>query len=63
MILNLVFEMDKSTNDNRTKQCNPTHSPSGPGRDAGYDGNRDKATMDNKSNQQNTNNSASNQRK
>lgn len=44
---------------NRTNQCNPTHTPTGPGHNAGYQGNTGKATMDNKSNQQNPNNSGS----
>lgn len=51
--------MDQAAKDNRTKQLNPTHTPSGPGHTAGYDGNTEKATMDNKSNQQNPNHDAS----
>lgn len=51
--------MDKTTEANRTNQMNPTHKPTGPGHDAGYKGNTEKATMDNKSNQGNPNNDAS----
>lgn len=51
--------MDKQAEDNRTKQSNPTHTPTGPGHQAGYQGNTEKATMDNKSNQQNPNHEAS----
>lgn len=55
--------MDKKATDNRTDQCNPKDPRTGPGHTAGYDGNRDKATMDNKSNQKNSNNTDSKQRK
>ncbi|TGZ50577.1 Uncharacterized protein DBV15_12822, partial [Temnothorax longispinosus] len=38
----------KEANDaNRTKQCNPTHVPSGPGHKAGYQGEATKADLDN----------------
>lgn len=50
--------MDKSPQNNRVNQCNPTHSPTGPGHKAGYQGNTEKATMDNKANQGNPNNEA-----
>ncbi|CRK87482.1 CLUMA_CG001283, isoform A [Clunio marinus] len=47
----LSHEHQMDANDkNRTKQCNPTHKPSGPGHNAGYDGPRDKHVMDNKAN-------------
>lgn len=42
-------------NDARGVQCNPNNEKGGPGHQAGYDGNRDKAAMDNKGNQQNPN--------
>lgn len=51
--------MDKAAEANRTNQKNPTHTPTGPGHKAGYQGNTEKPTMDNKSNQQNSNNDAS----
>lgn len=51
--------MDQQAKDNRTNQMNPTHKPSGPGHDAGYKGNPEKATMDNKANQQNPEHDAS----
>lgn len=48
--------MDKASQDNRTKQCNPTHTPTGPGHQAGYHGLGTKADLDNHSNQKNPNN-------
>ncbi|XP_015586798.1 uncharacterized protein LOC107263763 [Cephus cinctus] len=42
--------------DNRGKQCNPTHTPSGPGHAAGYHGSGTKADLDNHANQGNPNN-------
>lgn len=44
---------------NRANQCNPNHPKDGPGRDAGWKGNTEKAAMDNKANQANPNNDAS----
>jgi len=48
--------MDKKAQDNRTNQCNPTHTPSGPGHQASYKGAATKADLDNRSNQLNPNN-------
>ena len=50
---NFYFQMDKAGQDNRTKQCNPTHKPTGPGHDAAYQGKGDKADLDNHSKQMN----------
>lgn len=47
--------MDKNQA-NRTNQCNPTHVPSGPGRTAGYHGDRSSANLNNHANQLNPNN-------
>lgn len=47
--------MDPKSQDNRTKQCNPTHTPSGPGHQAGYKGTGTKADLDNHGNQLNPN--------
>ncbi len=41
---------------NRTNQCNPTHTPSGPGHKSGYDGTGIKVDLDNHANQKNPNN-------
>ena len=49
------MDQDKDK-DNRTKQCDPTHVPTGPGHNAGYQGDKEKATMDNKAGQQDPNN-------
>uniref|UniRef100_T1L0S3 Uncharacterized protein n=1 Tax=Tetranychus urticae TaxID=32264 RepID=T1L0S3_TETUR len=43
---------------NRTNQCNPTHTPSGPGHNAGYQGMGTKTDMGNHANQMNPNNPA-----
>lgn len=51
--------MDKQAQDNRADQCNPNNKPKGPGHDAGWQGNTEKAAMDNKANQQNPNHSPS----
>lgn len=51
--------MDKQVKDNRAKQLNPNDPQSGPGHQAGYQGNTEKAALDNKGNQQNPNNEAS----
>lgn len=48
--------MDKATRDNRTNQSNPTHSPTGPGHQAGYTGTGTKSDLDNHSKQMNPNN-------
>ncbi|KAF6206497.1 hypothetical protein GE061_017730 [Apolygus lucorum] len=48
--------MDKQAQDNRTKQCNPTHTPTGPGHAAGYQGAGTKSDVDNHANQLNPNN-------
>ncbi|GLH07860.1 Uncharacterized protein GBIM_13264 [Gryllus bimaculatus] len=48
--------MDKATQDNRTNQCNPNHSPTGPGHKSGYQGTGTKADLDNHSKQLNPNN-------
>lgn len=42
---------------NRTNQCNPTHTPSGPGHSAPYGGTGTKSDLNNHSNQGNPNNS------
>lgn len=52
----LFQQMDKASQDNRAKQCNPTHTPTGPGHEAGYHGSGTKADLDNHSNQKNPNN-------
>lgn len=41
---------------NRTNQCNPTHTPTGPGHQAGYKGTGTKADLDNHGQQLNPNN-------
>lgn len=41
---------------NRTNQCNPTHKPTGPGHNAGYQG--AELNRDNRSNQLNSNSEA-----
>jgi len=46
--------MDKGTG-NRANQCNPTHTPSGPGRQSGYHGSGSKADLNNHANQLNPN--------
>lgn len=38
---------------NRTNQCNPTHTPSGPGHSAGYTGTGTRSDLNNHSNQGN----------
>lgn len=48
--------MDKQQQDHYAKQCNPTHTPTGPGHQAGYQGKGDKADLDNRSDQLNPNN-------
>lgn len=48
--------MDEKAQANRTKQCNPTHTPTGPGHTAGYPGAGTKSDLDNRSNQINPNN-------
>lgn len=48
--------MDSKDQANRTKQCNPTHTPTGPGHEAGYKGTGTKADLDNHSKQLNPNN-------
>ncbi|GFG31563.1 hypothetical protein Cfor_01501 [Coptotermes formosanus] len=45
--------MDKAAQDNRTNQCNPTHTPTGPGHQSGYGGSGTKADLDNHSRQKN----------
>lgn len=45
--------MDKNAMDNRRDQCNPKHTPSGPGHDAGYHGTGTKDDLDNHSRQGN----------
>lgn len=40
---------------NRTNQCNPTHTPTGPGHQTGYKGSGTKADLDNHGNQLNPN--------
>lgn len=45
-------------NANRTNQCNPSHSPTGPGHQAGYQGNGGRSDLNNHANQMNPNNSA-----
>jgi len=47
--------MDSKQQANRTNQCNPTHTPSGPGHQAGYKGDGTKADLDNHANQKNPN--------
>ena len=48
--------MDSKGVANRTNQCNPTHTPSGPGHKAGYQGAGNKADLNNHGNQLNPNN-------
>ena len=48
--------MDPKDTANRTNQCNPTHTPSGPGHKTGYSGTSDKTDLDNHSDQLNPNN-------
>lgn len=43
---------------NRTNQCNPNHSSSGPGHNAGYQGSGGHSDLNNHANQCNPNNSA-----
>uniref|UniRef100_T1L0T6 Uncharacterized protein n=1 Tax=Tetranychus urticae TaxID=32264 RepID=T1L0T6_TETUR len=43
---------------NRTNQCNPSHTPSGPGHNAGYAGTGTKSDLGNHANQGNPNNQA-----
>ncbi|CAG7730377.1 unnamed protein product [Allacma fusca] len=47
---------DKATLDNRSKQLNPNNPQSGPGRNAGSQGEKSKPDKDNRSNQLNPNN-------
>lgn len=42
--------------DQRAKQINPNHKPTGPGSTAGYKGTGDKADVDNHGDQRNANN-------
>jgi hypothetical protein len=49
--------------DNRAKQLNPNNPESGPGHQAGWHGNTEKASMDKKSNQQNPNHERTNPKK
>lgn len=49
--------MDKGGSGNRTNQCNPTHTPTGPGRNSGYGGAGTRSDLNNHSNQMNPNNS------
>ncbi|XP_011701471.1 PREDICTED: uncharacterized protein LOC105458105 [Wasmannia auropunctata] len=46
----------KAAEDNRTKQCNPTHTPTGPGHTTEYKGTGTKEDLDNHSKQLNPNN-------
>ncbi|KAK7791146.1 hypothetical protein R5R35_008578 [Gryllus longicercus] len=48
--------MDKAAQGNRTNQCNPNHSRTGPGHNAGYHGTSTRADLNNHSNQMNPNN-------
>ncbi|KYQ59449.1 hypothetical protein ALC60_01434 [Trachymyrmex zeteki] len=48
--------MDSKGTANRTNQCNPTHTPTGPGHKAGYAGTGDKPDLDTHSKQLNPNN-------
>lgn len=50
--------MDPKAQANRTNQCNPNHTPSGPGHTAGYHGAGTKADLNNHSTQLNPNNPA-----
>lgn len=50
--------MDSKDQANRTNQCNPTHTPTGPGHHAGYQGTGTKADLDNHGKQMNPNNPA-----
>jgi hypothetical protein len=49
--------------DNRSRQCDPEHKSSGPGRPAAYQGDRSQANLDNHSNQLNPNNQNYQQKK
>lgn len=55
--------MDKQGHDNRGKQLNPNNPAAGPGHQAGFQGNTEKAAMDNKANQQNPNHQTTNPKK
>jgi len=48
--------MDPQHDQNKPKQCNPKHQPTGPGHQRGYQGYGDKADKDNHGNQLNPNN-------
>jgi len=54
-----VSEMDRQTNNsqnNRGNQCNPNHTPTGPGRQSAYQGSQERANVNNHGNQLNPNN-------
>lgn len=52
----ILFHFFSLIKENRTNQCNPTHKPTGPGHDAGYQGAGTKDDLDNHANQKNPNN-------
>lgn len=49
--------MDKQGQDNRANQCNPNHTPTGPGHLTGYQGEGTPSDLNNHANQLNPNNS------
>ena len=49
--------MDKAGQGNRGNQCNPTHTPSGPGHQGAYQGQGGRADLNNHGNQLNPNHS------
>ncbi|KYN37362.1 hypothetical protein ALC56_08265 [Trachymyrmex septentrionalis] len=55
-VTHVIKQMDSKDVANRTNQCNPTHTPSGPGHKAGYTGKGDKADLDNHAKQLDPNN-------
>lgn len=48
-----MFDRFTFADANREKQCNPTHTPTGPGHKAGYYGAKNKSDLDNRLTQQN----------
>ncbi|CAG7816907.1 unnamed protein product [Allacma fusca] len=48
-------DMNNSRDNNKSNQCNPNHTKSGPGRSSGYGGDKSKANLNNHANQMNPN--------
>lgn len=54
-----LIDMDRQSQQaqqNRTKQCNPNHFPTGPGHQKGYQGDTSQNNLNNHANQNNPNN-------